>query len=73
MSVLATVLVGSCLSVLVLVKCHRVVAVLVVIDPILPFLAKLEELAGGSGPLHHHLLAAAASADAGHVTLSVHH
>lgn len=62
---------GSCLSVLVLVECHRIVAVLIVKDPVLPLLAELEELAGGSAPLHHHLLAA--SADACHVTLSVHH
>lgn len=34
-----TLLVGSCLSVLVLVERHSVVAVLVVVDPILPFLA----------------------------------
>lgn len=65
--------VGSYLSVLVLVERHRIVAVLVVKDPILPLLAQLEELAGGSATLQYPLLAAAASADAGHVPLSVHH
>lgn len=60
----------SCLSVLVLVEGHRVGAVLVVIDAVLPLLANFEELADGA--LHHHVLAVA-RADTSDVTLCVHY
>lgn len=60
----------SCLSVLVLVEGHRVGAVLVVIDAVLPLLAKFEELADGA--FHHHVLAVA-RADTSDVTLCVHY
>ena len=60
---------GSCLPVLVLVQSQRVGAVLVVVDPVLPLLAQLEEVPKGA--LHHVL--GAARADPRHVSLRVHH
>lgn len=61
---------APCLSVLMLVESHSVGTVLVMIDTVLPLLAKPKVLA--ECPLHHHVLAVAC-ADTGDVTLCIHY